>query len=228
MTEQHRAQHHFLGQLTRLGLDHQDRVRSTCNHQVQIAVVVEPGLFLVEQILAVLVADTGGADRTIERQAGTGQCSGDTEQRRDLGIHRRVERHHGADDLHLVGEALGKQRTDRTVDQARSEDFLLGRTPFATEKTAGDNAGGVGLFLVIDGHGKEIALARGALLVYHGAQHHGVAHVDHHGGIGLAGYLARFHHDLVVAVLKLFSYMAHGNPQPVWSGAAISDADPVA
>jgi hypothetical protein len=46
--------------------------------------------------------------------------------------------------LHFVLEAFREQRADRTIDQARGQGFLLGRTAFTLEETAGDLAGCVG------------------------------------------------------------------------------------
>lgn len=63
---------------------------------------------------------------------------------------------HVDDDLDFVVEAFGKQRTQRTVDQARGEGFLFGGFAFAFEEPAGDLAGRVRLFDVIHGQGKEI------------------------------------------------------------------------
>jgi hypothetical protein len=49
---------------------------------------------------------------------------------------------HGDDDLRLVLVAIGEQRADRPVDQARGQRLELGRAAFALEEAAGDLAGG--------------------------------------------------------------------------------------
>ena len=69
----------------------------------------------------------------------------------------------GRDDLHFVEEALGEQRADRAVDQARGQRLLLGRAAFALEEAAGDAARGVGLLDVVDREREEV-LARTAFL----------------------------------------------------------------
>jgi hypothetical protein len=72
-----------------------------------------------------------------------------------------VMREHGDDDLGLVAPAVGEQRADRTVDQAGNQCFLLGRTAFALEVAAGNAAGCVGLFLIVDRERQEVdAFAR--------------------------------------------------------------------
>ena len=125
--------------------------------------VFELGLGRVQDVLAVDVADARGADRAVERNAGQRQRRRRADHRGDVGIDLGIDRHHRRDDLHFVVEALGKQRADRTVDQARGQRFLLGRTPFALEEAAGDLAGGVGLFLVVDGQREEILAGLRAL-----------------------------------------------------------------
>ena len=68
------------------------------------------------------------------------------------------------DDLGLVAEALGEQRPDRPVDQARGQHLLLGRPAFALEEAAGDLAGGEGLLLVVHGEREEIVAGLRLLL----------------------------------------------------------------
>src|SRR5690606_16766089 len=103
----------------------------------------------VEDVLAVLVADLGGADRALERGAGQRQRGRGADQRGDVAVHFRVQRDHLRDDLHFVPVVLGEQRADRAVDQARDQRFLLGRTAFALEETTGDAAAGVELLDVV-------------------------------------------------------------------------------
>ena len=60
------------------------------------------------------------------------------------------------DDLDFVEEAVREKRANRTVDQAGGERFLFGRTAFALEEAAGDLAGSIGLFDVVDGEREEV------------------------------------------------------------------------
>jgi hypothetical protein len=72
-----------------------------------------------------------------------------------------IRRQDGADDLHLVAEALRPQGPDWTIDHARSEDRALSRPPFALEETAGDLSRGVHALLDVDRERKEVcAFAR--------------------------------------------------------------------
>jgi alpha-glucosidase len=55
------------------------------------------------------------------------------------------------DNLRLPQIALRKQRTNRTIDQARSERFLFTRTSLSLEEATRNLPGRVGLFLVVNG-----------------------------------------------------------------------------
>src|SRR5690606_17030121 len=146
----------------------------------------------VEDVLAVLVADLGGADRALERGAGQRQGGRGTDQGRDVTVDFRVQRHHRGDDLDLVLVVLREQRTDRTVDQARNQRFLLGRTALALEEATGDAAAGVELLLVVNGEREEVLAFTRALGGDGADQQYGVIHLDDDGATGLAGDLARF------------------------------------
>src|SRR6185437_7108220 len=102
-----------------------------------------------------------------------------------------------------------EQRTDRAIDQARSERFLFGRAAFTLEEAAGNAAGGVELFLIIDGEREEILPFARFLRGDRRDQHHGAAHADHHGAGGLARDLASFDGDGMLAVLERFGYFCH-------------------
>ena len=201
VAEHHRAQHDVLAEQVGFRLHHEHRAGGTGHDQVQIG-AVQLGGRRVEHVLAVDVAHARGADRALEGRAGQGQRRGGADQGRDVAVDLGIERDHGGHDLDFVLEVVGEQRAHRTVDQARGQRLLLGRTPFALEETAGDAAGGVELFLVIDGE-REEALALTGLGRGHGAdQHHGSAHAHHHRAGRLAGDFARLQRDLVFPVLE--------------------------
>jgi hypothetical protein len=73
-------------------------------------------------------------------------------------------RQHGDDHLGVAAPAVGEQRPDRAVDQARDQRLLFGRTALALEIAAGNAAGGVGIFPgVVDGQRQEIDAFFGCL-----------------------------------------------------------------
>ena len=88
-----------------------------------------------------------------------------------------VHRHRDRDQLGLVVPALREERPDRPVDHASGQGRLLAGFALATEERAGDFARGVHALLDVDGEGKEVHVAQAADGC--GAQHHGVAGLDH-------------------------------------------------
>ena len=108
----------------------------------------------------------------------------------------QVGREHGADDLHLVAEALRPERPDRAVDHARGQDRALGRAALALEEAAGDLPGGVHPLLDVDREREEVrALAR-LRAALRGREDHRVAGADDDCAVGLLGELARLERDL--------------------------------
>lgn len=201
VAEHHRAEHHFLGELAGLRFDHQHGLFRTRHDQVEVG-LFQGAVGRVQQIFAGPIADPRGTDRACERDAGQGQCGRGPQQRRNIRIDIRIDRHDRGHDLGLVLEALGEQRADRAIDQARSQGFLLVRTPFALEEAARDLAGGVGPLLIIHGQGEEVAAGIGLLARDGGHQDHGLGHVDEDGATGLAGDITGLEGDGMVSVLE--------------------------
>ena len=156
----------------------------------------------VEQVGAVFVADARRTNRAVKRHTGEGDGSGGTNHRRDVGIDVGVDRHDAGDDLYFVEEAFGEKRAQRAVNQAGDEGFVFAGTTFATEIAAGDAAGGVGFFLVINGQRKEVLSFGDGFFGNGGHEDDGAFHVNHNGAIGLAGDFAAFQGDLMFAVAK--------------------------
>ncbi len=208
MAEHHRAQHHVLGQDGGFGFDHQHRIGGTGHDQLQLRFLQLAGS-RVEDVLAVPVADLGGADRAHERGAGQGQGGGGADQGRDVTVDFRIQRHHRGDDLDFVLVVFRKQRADRAIDQARDQGFLLGRAAFALEEATGDAAAGVELLLVVDRQREEVLAFAGGLGGDGADQQYGVVHLDDDGAAGLAGDFAGFQGDGVLAVLEGFGDFCH-------------------
>ncbi len=110
-------------------------------------------------------------------------------------------RHH----QRFVAIAVGEQRTDRPVDQARDQGFAFGRRALALEIAARNLAGGVITFLVVHGEREEIhAFARDCSCAHHGGQHNGLAIGGQHRAVGLAGDLAGFERQRAAAPFEGF------------------------
>ena len=211
--ELERLQHHVLRHLVGAGLDHQDRVGRAGHAQVQGA-----GLHLgrrgVGHEAAVDVANAHRAHGAVPRYVADGQ--------RDRG---RVDGQHvqqvlavggqrSDDDLHLVAHALGEERAQRPVGQARGQDGALGGPALAAEEGAGDAAGRVELFFELDAQGEEVdALAHGAG-TGGGGQQDRLAGAQGDRAAGQQGQRAGLDHDLVVAdmTVELILLNLHGCP----------------
>ena len=199
VAEHHGAQHDVFGEFLGFGLDHQHRSLGAGHDQVHLA-GLELGGGRVEDVLAVDVADAGSADGAVERKARDRERRRGADHRRDVGVDLGVQRQHGDDDLDFIHEAIREERADRTIDQARGEDFLLAGTAFALEETTGDAARGVELLDVVDGEREEVLARAGFLGADHGGEHHRLVHVDNDGTAGLASNLTGFERDGVGAV----------------------------
>ena len=203
VAEHHGAQHDFLGQLLRLGFDHQHGGFGARHHQIKLAVLAL-GLAGVEYEFAIDVAHAGRADRAVERNARDAQRRAHGDHGGDVGIHFRVERDGVHHHVHVVEETFRKQRTDRAVDQAAGQRFKFGWLGLALEKIARNLACGIGFFDVIDRQREEVLPRLGCFGADHGGQHYSAIHVEQHGAGGLAGDLARFHADRVLPPLEGF------------------------
>ena len=208
MSEDDGSQHGVLIETFRLGFDHEHAFGGARHHEIELR-VGELARGGIQYVLAVLVADAGCADRAEERHAGNRERRGGAEQRGDVGINLGVDGEHRSDDLHVVDESFGKQRPDGAIDQTRGERLLLGGTALALEEAAGNAAGGIGLLLIVDREGKEVATGRRLFHAHRGDEHHRLAHADENGAVGLTREFSRFERYGVFSKLKAFLRMAH-------------------
>ena len=190
VAEHHGAEHDLLGQLLGFRLHHQHRVLGAGDDEIELALGHLVDL-RIEHVFVVDEADAGGADRAHERRARQRQRRRGRDHRHDVGIVLEIVRQHGDDDLGVAAPAVGEQRPDRAVDQARDQRLAsrVGRA-FALEIAAGNAAGGVVFFLVVAGQRQEIDAFLGLLGRDHGGEHGGLAVGGDDRAVGLARYLA--------------------------------------
>ena len=110
-----------------------------------------------------------------------------------------VGRENGADDLHLVAEALRPERPDRAVGHPRGERRALGRAAFTLEEAARNLPGGVHLLLDVDREREEVGVRPRVGPADCCRQNHRLARAADDGAIGLLGELARLEDDLMTA-----------------------------
>ena len=209
VTEHDRAEHDLFRETIGFRLDHHHAVLRTGDHEVESRGLQFFGR-RVQEVLAILITDANGTDRTVERNARQRKRSRCANHRRNVGVDFRIERDHGRHDLHFVVEAIREERTDRTIDQTRGQRFLFGRTTLTLEEAARDATGSVGLLLIVDRQRKEVT-ARSRLLGSDcGAQHDGIAERGHDGCGGLTSHLARLELQSVGTILERFFEHGHG------------------
>jgi hypothetical protein len=139
-----------------LGFDHQHAfaVPATTRSSLRFGELGRGG---IQNVLAVHVADARRADRAHERHAGNGQRRRGAEQRGDVGIDFGFDRQHEATTCTSLMKPSGNSgRIGRSMRREVSVSFSVGR-PSRLKKPPGMLAGGVGLFLVVDGEREEIA-----------------------------------------------------------------------
>ena len=143
--------------------------------------------------------DAHGADRAEERQRRDHERRGGAVDREDVVRRDHVRAEHGADDLHLVAEALRPQRPDGAVDHPGGERRALGGAALALEEAAGDLARGVRALLDVDGQREEVRAFARLRPALRRREHHRVAGADDDGAVGLLRQLARLEGDLTFA-----------------------------
>ena len=202
--KQDAAEHLVLGQFVRLRLDHQHGGSRAGDHHVERR--RGKGLHArIQQVRTVDVSHPRRADRPAERGARQRQRRGRADHRDDVRIHVLLDRHHLADDLDFVHEALGKQRPDGPVDKPAGQRLLLGRAPFAPGEAAGDLADRVHLLFVVDRQGEEPLVGTRLGHDHRRAEHDRVAHRRQYTTGGLPGHAIRLQDDLVAAELEFLS-----------------------
>ena len=199
--EHDRLGHHVLGQDLDARLDHHDRVAGAGDDQVELR-LDELARRRVEDELAVDVADVHGADRALERDLADRQRGGRGDRPEDVELVLVVRREGRDDDLDVVLVALGEERADRPVGEARRERRRLGGAALALDEAAGDLAGRVHPLLEVDGEREEVETGAG-LGAVRGPEDHRVAVAGGDGAAGVPGQAAGLQDQLTAAELDL-------------------------
>ena len=194
--ERERLEHRLLRHLVAAGLDHRERLARADDDQVERG-LVHLLVRRVDDQLALDARDAHRADRPEERERRDRERGGGAVDGEDVVRHDHVGRQHGADDLHLVLEALRPERPDRAVDHARGERRALGGAALALEEAARDLAGGVHPLLDVDRQGEEVRVGTRVLPPDRGREDHRVPAADDDRAVRLLCELARLEAELV-------------------------------
>ncbi len=200
MTELDGLEELLLGDLLGAALDHHHGIGRAGHDHVERA-RFELGLRRVDDRLSIDEADAHAGDIVIERDIGHGERRTCADERHDVRIDLGIDREDRDDDMDVVTETFGEERPDRTIDDARGERRLLGRTALALDETARDLSGGVHALFIVDGEGEELDALAGVGTCGNGGEHAGVAVPYEDGAVGLACELACFKRELPPAQL---------------------------
>ena len=185
------AEHFLLRDFARAGFHHDDAVFGAGNHDVQPGLTAL-GVGGVGDINAIPHTNPDAAQHVFEREIGNGQRGCGADDRQGVRVLLGIGREDHSNDLGFVQEPFGEQRTDRPVDQTAGENFFFGETALAFDKAAGNLAGGVGVFAIVDGKRKESGSRFGLIGHASGDEDDRVPGANDNRAVRLFGHLTRF------------------------------------
>ena len=189
MAEQDGIEDDILRQLIGTGFHHHDSIMGTRHRKVQRGLLP---LFLRG-------IDDKSIIHTSHTHTGNGPHEGDIRYRQGAGgaNHRRQFRRivllhgeHRGNNLHIIPETLGKQRANRAVNETGAENSITGGTSLPLDESAGNLAGRIHLFLIINRQREEIDPFPGFCGSRGRHQHHRIAIAHENCAIGLLRHLA--------------------------------------
>ncbi len=185
MPEHDGFNHLVFGDFLAEAFDHQHRLFAAGDDQIERA-RLEFFLRGEDDEPAVELADADGGDRVIEGNVRHAERGARARGREHVRIVLRIAGDALPLDLHLVGEALGEEGTQRAVGEAARQDFAGGRPAFPLEEAAGKTAGCGQALAVIDGEGEEIDAGTGRPRLS-GDKDDRFSQLHEHGPAGLLG-----------------------------------------
>src|SRR5438309_4259864 len=212
VAEGDRLEHGLLRHLVGARLDHQDRLLSAGDDQLE----ARHGLLGVRRVcdeLAVHQSDPQRAYGTVERDARQAQRHGGAVHCQDVGIVLLVGGDREADDLNLVTKATGKEWADRPVNQpGRQRLFLRGRA-LPSEVPAGNPATRVHALAVLDREREEVLSFLPGLAGDARGEHHRATVADDDRSVSLPSNLAGLDGERLAVDVGLYG-MTHLKDRP--------------
>ena len=207
---------HVLGHDVGLAFDHGEggAARGEDNVDVALFAFGDGG---VENELAVDAAHAGADDRSVEGQRGEADGGGSACHGQNVGVVFLVSGDDRGQNLHVLLQALGEERTNRAVDEAGDEGLTLGGTSdLAAEIAAGNAAGCVHALGVFDGEGEEalVGFQSGGA---DGNEDNGAAALQADGAVGLIGDAAVLENEFLAGHTggdadRVEDILEHGSP----------------
>jgi len=153
---EHDIVRHFIG----AGFDHADFFFRTSERDMHLAL----GALLfrgIDDDLAIDQADMDAGDRAIPRDVRDRDGNRGAEHGGDFRGIVLVDRHDHIADGAVIAQVFREERADRTVNDARGQDGLLGRTAFALDEAAGEFADAVHFFFIVDAEREKVDAGAG-------------------------------------------------------------------
>ena len=184
--------HDIVGNLVRLGLDHDDLLVGGGDgggHAVALA------LFLgrVEEVLLTVPAEDDPGDGAVEGNIGNAHRGGGADHGGDLRGAVAVHGQNLAGDHNVVAQVGGEEGTHRAVDQTGGKNRLQAGLALTAHEAAGDAADGVELLVEVHGEREVVDAVLGTGGGGAGDKHGGLAVGDEDGRVAELGQLADFH-----------------------------------
>ncbi len=133
------------------------------------------------------VRDADGTDRAVEGDARDHESGrGGVDRQHVVGV-QKIGAEDCSHDVDLVAEAFGERRPQRPVDEAASQDRLVGRPALSAEERPGDLAGCVHPLFDVDGERKEVGALTHFSSSCRGGENDGVADPGDYSTIRLTG-----------------------------------------
>ncbi len=191
--------------LVRTGFHHHDGVLVTREGQREIVLRrLHLGPGRIDDELAVDHADAARTEVFLVRDRADRQRGERADRGDDVRFGLHVGGQHLGENLALLLEPIGEQRTDRPVDDPTGQDLAVGRTTFALEEPSREpTRGGIPL-AIVDGQREEIDVVAG-LRALRRREHHRVA---------VAG------DDRAVSLLRHAPSLEREGPAPDFAGYA--------
>ena len=134
-------------------------------------------------------------NRALEGDVGNGDGGGSCETCKTVGQEVLVAGNQGHNDLSFSVEVFREKGTDGAIDQAGNEDFILGRTGFAFEETAGETTHSAVFLLIFDLQRHKVSAFHSLFFATYSSQNHGVTHGDDSSAVGLLRQFSGFNRN---------------------------------
>ena len=190
------GEHLLFGDFERPGFDHDDGVAAPRDDQVE-STLLTLRIRRVDQIGVIHETDPNGGHCSLERNRRQGERCGCASQRQHVSVVVRVSRNDPGHDLGFSIPAVGKQRSNRAVDQPAGENLLLRWLPFALEESTGDASRRVGVLPKIYGEREEVDALTRRRCVARRDEDDSLAESDNHRPVRLFGELASFENEIL-------------------------------